>query len=337
MVSVVERQSQTRPTFFQVCRCNYFPLNTDSSWSKTKLLATALGLLGSFFAVELTIGFWSNSLSLLADAGHMLLDMAALGLTLAATWLAQQPARGRATFGYQRAEVLAALINGVSLVAIALFVTWEAIDRLHAPEPILVLPMLVGSGLGLVVNSFNILLLHQHSQNDLNLRGAFLHAVADAASSVSVIVAAVTVYFWHWLWVDAAASLLVAGFTALSALPLIKSSLEVLMEYAPQTVDPIAIEAALGAFASVDRVEKLHIWTVTSGQTLLCAELTVETIDLKARDRLLKDLQLHLKQAFDIEESVLQLVSRQPAPLHPLFTQNFSAMFPGKHGDLECL
>jgi cobalt-zinc-cadmium efflux system protein len=143
------------------------------------------------------------------------LDIATLGLTLLARWLAMRPANGQATFGYRRVEILAALLNGLSLLAIAALITWEAMARFQAPEPVLGLPMLITAAMGLIVNSLNITLLHQHSHDDLNLRGAFLHVVADAVSSVGVILAALAVYFFNWLWIDAAASLLVAGLTGL--------------------------------------------------------------------------------------------------------------------------
>ena len=338
MVSVAQGQ-KIRPTAMDSCRCGYPHLEEDGgdNQKKMRLLGVALGLLASFFVFELAVGFWSHSLSLLADAGHMLSDVAALGLTLAAAWLARRPASGRATFGYQRAEVLAALVNGISLVAIALFVTGEAIDRLRHPEPLLVTPMLLGAGLGLIVNSLNLLLLHQHSHQDLNMRGAFLHVVADVASSIGVILAALAAYCWSWVWVDAAAGLLVAGFTGISALPLIKNSVEVLMEYAPKGLEPATVEAALTSFDGVKQVTKLYLWTLTSGQVILCAHLTVELLSAEERDRLSQDLQSYLYQEFEIRESLLQLSNSPVAgsQLHPLFNQSLTSLFAGQHGDLD--
>jgi cobalt-zinc-cadmium efflux system protein len=337
MVSVAQGQ-KIRPTAIDSCRCGYPHLEEEGdSQKKIKLLVVVLGLLAGFFVFELAVGFWSHSLSLLADAGHMLSDVAALGLTLAATWLARKPASGRATFGYRRAEVLAALVNGISLVAIALFVTAEAIDRLRHPEPLLVVPMLVGAGLGLVINSLNLSLLHQHSHQDLNMRGALLHIVADIASSIGVIFAALAVYCWNWVWIDAAAGLLVAAFTGLSAIPLIKSSVEVLMEYAPKGLEPSTVEAALMSFDGVEQVTKLYIWTLTSGQVMLCAHLTVNLPSLEERDRLSQDLQSYLYQEFDVREAVLQLSAAPVAnfQLHPLFNQSLTSLFAGQHGDLN--
>jgi cobalt-zinc-cadmium efflux system protein len=335
MGSVAQGQ-RVRPTAVADCRCGYPHLEEGSDdQKKIELLGVVLGLLAGFFVFELAVGFWSHSLSLLADAGHMLSDVGALGLTLTAAWLARKPASGRATFGYQRVEVLAALVNGISLVAIALFVTCEAIDRLRHPEPLLVVPMLVGAGFGLVINSLNLSLLHQHSHHDLNMRGALLHIVADIASSVGVILAALAVYCWNWVWLDAAAGLLVAAFTGLSAIPLIKSSVEVLMEYAPKGLEPTTVEAALTSFEGVEQVTKLYIWTLTSGQVMLCAHLTVSLPSVEERDRLSQDLQSYLYQEFAIREAVLQLSTASVAnfQLHPLFNQSLMSLFAGQHGD----
>jgi cobalt-zinc-cadmium efflux system protein len=296
-----------------------------------------LGLLIGFFIAELGTGLWSHSLSLLADAGHLLSDVATLGLTLLASWLAVRPAGGQATFGYRRVEILAALVNGFSLLAIATLIAWEAMARFQAPEPVLGLPMLIGATTGLLVNSLNITLLHQHSHNDLNLRGAFLHVVADAVSSVGVILAALAVYFLDWLWIDPAASLLVAGLTGLSAIPLVRESLEILMEYAPRSIDPAEVVASLKSFSAVDRVEKLHIWTITSSQVMLCAELIVESLNAEERERLLRQLQEHLNQEFGIDESILQMTSsdRIPVALHPLLSNNLVSLLSSRYGTAE--
>ena len=287
---------------------------------KTQTLWVTLGLLISFCITELGISLWSHSLSLLADAGHLMTDVAALGLTLLASWLAARPAAGQATFGYFRVEMLAALVNGLSLLAIAVLIAWEAIGRFQAPEPILGLPMLMGAVIGLLVNSLNVTLLHQHSHDDLNLKGAFLHVLADVVSSIGVILAALAVYFWNWLWVDAGASLLVAGLTGFSAIPLIGESLEILMEYAPRSINPSQVSAALQSFSGVDRVESLNIWTITSGQVMLVAHLIV-SLNAKQRDQLLQQIQAHLNQEFGINQPILQMTSRndKESSLHPLF------------------
>lgn len=283
------------------------------------------------------MGLSSHSLSLLADAGHLLSDVGALGLTLIASWFAQRPAQGRATFGHWRIEVLAALVNGVGLLIIATLIAGEAIDRFQSPQPVLNLPLLLGAGLGLIVNSLNLLLLHKHSQKDLNLRGAFLHVAADAASSVSILITAIVIANWQWFWIDAAGSLLIACLTGLSAIPLIWNSLEILLNYAPRSIDPTEVEAALAAFSGVRQVQKLRIWAISSNQVALSAHLLVESTDSQTRDRLLWQLEASLSETFGIQESTLQLTSREMSSslnLHPLLNRSLvsylnEASYPG--------
>lgn len=320
------------------CACANLPdVSVTQPSQKTKLLWIALGLLTIFLVAEWSTGLWSHSLSLQADAGHMLSDVAALGLTLLASWLAQSPAAGQATFGHRRVEILAALANGIGLLVLSALIAWEAINRFQVPEPVLGLPMLIVASVGLVINTLNINLLHQHSHDDLNLRGAFLHLVADAASSVGIILAALAVHFLNWLWADAAVSLLVACLTGVSAIPLVQESIAVLMEYAPKSIDLAQVEAVLKSFAAVCEVEKLYIWTIGSGQVVLSAHITVESLDAEARDRLVRQLQAHLKSEYGIQESILQLTSRKAreSALHPLFSQSLIALFSGIHGDSE--
>ncbi|MBD2019744.1 cation transporter, partial [Leptolyngbya sp. FACHB-36] len=286
------------------CDCCELPvplrqLSQQNAWR----LWLVLGLLISLWFAELGMGLWSHSLSLFADAGHLLSDVGALGLTLVASWLARRPAEGRATFGHGRTEVLAALANGVGLLAIASFIAWEAVDRFQAPEPVLSLPLLLGALLGLSVNGLNITLLHKHSQDDLNFQGAFLHVLADTASSVGILVAAIVIYALHWSWVDPAISLLIACLAALSSIPLLRSSLEILMNYAPRSLDPAEVEATLQGFPGVRRVDKLHVWTIAPRQVVLSAHLVVDLPTVQERDRLLRQLELELSQTFGIQET----------------------------------
>lgn len=209
------------------------------SQAKQTQLTIALLLIASFAAAELAVGLTSGSLALVAEAGHMAADSLALVLALVATRLAQRPrhsvlsdslagilakltpqAQPQAAW-----ETWAALVNGLGLIAIALWIGWEAIQRLHAPpDAIASLPMLVTAGVGLAVNSVNIALLHRDSNHDLNLRGALLHVLADAMSCIGVILAAIAVSTLHWLWADGAISLVVAGIILLGAIPLVVQS-----------------------------------------------------------------------------------------------------------------
>lgn len=282
-----------------------------SSQLKMRLLWIVLGLRSSLFLFVLMIGFWTHSLSLLASSGDMFSDMVALSLTLGATTLAQRPATKTATFGYRRIEILVALLNGLGILAIAALTTWEAINHFQEPDSIRGLPMLITAGVSLVLNSIIIRLLHDESSHDLNLKGAFLRILADATGSIGVILAALGIYYFNWLWADAVASLLVAAFLCISAVPLVMDSLRILLEFAPDSIDVTAIEAALHSFPEVCQVEKLHVWTITSDQIALNAHLGVKLMTTEKRDQLLKQLQTYLNQEFGIHELTLQLTAFQ--------------------------
>ncbi|MFW9258770.1 cation diffusion facilitator family transporter [Nostoc sp. CALU 546] len=313
----------------QWCGCEDDSGKVFNNQQKSKVLWITVGLLAVFFIAEWSVGLWSKSLSLQADAGHILSDITALVISLLASFLAQQPAKKKATFGNQRIEVLAALLNGLSLLAIATFIIQEAIQRWQHPATILGLPMLGIAVLGLIVNLLNITLLHPHTHNDLNLRGALLHVIADTASSVGVIIAALAVHLWDWWWADVAISLVVAAFTGLSAFPLVQESLKIFLEYAPESIDPIEVEISLQSFPGVVQVEKLHIWTLSLNKVMLCANLTVECTTIQERDRLLTKLENHIRKTFNITEITLQLTScNKPStpPIHPLFNQDLILM-----------
>lgn len=193
---------------------------------KIKALQRALKWLSLFFCVELGVGLWIHSLSLVVDAGHMLLDFGALGLTLLATWFAQRSAINQTTQTHHRVEILAALGNGFSLLLLACWAMVEALLRLQHPAPdILSLPMLITAVIGLGINGCNAVWLHQHSHEDLNVKAAFLHILADAVSSVGVVLAAIAITWMHWLWIDGWIGLAIAGLIFCSTLPLIFQSL----------------------------------------------------------------------------------------------------------------
>lgn len=193
---------------------------------KLQLLWFVFSLRSSLFFIELGVGFWFGSLSLLAGSGHLFTDMLTLGLTLLAVWLTQHQSSGEANLRYQQVQVGVGLLNGLSLISLAVFTTLEAVKHLHHPEPISGLPTLIVAFLSLVINGLSVDLLHEHSHQDLNLRGVILHGIADASNSISVILATICVYFFNWLWADAVASLLLASFLSVSALFLIRDSLE---------------------------------------------------------------------------------------------------------------
>jgi cobalt-zinc-cadmium efflux system protein len=296
--------------------CNHGHI-ADRTVVKSRKLWIALVLISCFALTELVVGLFSHSLALLAESGHMVSDGLALGLALLANWIAQFPASSQATFGYRRVEILAALANGIGLISVATWIAWESIARLQAPSTeILSLPMLLTAIAALGVNSLNAFLLHDHSHQDLNLRGAFLHLVADAVSSVGVILAAIAVWTLHWNWADGVISLGVAGLIALSAIPLIRQSLHILLEKTPAHLDLRQIQLHLEEFEPVVAVDKLRLWTIALGQETLTAHLTVNLNQVEERDRLLYQIQASLQQRFGIQEVFLQVT----APLLPQLT-----------------
>jgi cobalt-zinc-cadmium efflux system protein len=328
MTIAAERSTGTSATDWHCNCCDMDRLATSHAGQSTQRLWLVVGLLILLWFAELGIGSWSHSLSLLADAGHLFADVGALLLTLAASWFARRPAAGRATFGHWRVELLAALANGFGLLAIAALIAWEAVERFHFPEPVLSLPLLLGAGLGLLVNGLNLKLLHKHSAHDLNLQGAFLHVVADVASSVGILVAAVVIYGLHWLWIDAVASLMIACLTGLSALPLLWNSLEVLLNYAPRSTDPALVREFLASVPGVCQVQKLHIWSIASNRVGLCAQLAINPLTAAERDRLQLQLHAELSQIFGIQDATVQLTNRYAIgleALQPLLTHRLQA------------
>jgi len=210
-------------------------LDSDCIQPKTSLLWMILGLRIALFSIELATAIWSHSLSLLAGAGHLFADLLTLGLTFIAAWVLQRQPLDRTAQTERRWKAWIGLINGISLGAIALLIALEAVKHLQTNESVASLPMLLVAGLSLAVNAFVVYLLYRHRDRDLNLRGVFLHGVADATSALSALVAASVMYWFDWLWTDAAASLFVVLVISLSALSLMKSAWHLLWQDASRS------------------------------------------------------------------------------------------------------
>lgn len=288
----------------------------DTPTHKIRSLWIALVLLVGFSVAELSVGLVSHSLALVAESGHMLSDGLALGLALIATWIARFPASSQATFGYRRIEILTALANGIGLGLVAVWIGWEALTRLHSPpDEILSLPMLITAAIGLGINTLNAFLLHADSHDDLNVRGAFLHMVADAFSSVGVILAAIAVWALGWNWADSVISVVVAVVIVAGVIPLIRQSLHILLEKAPTHLDVDQIQTHLASFAGVEAVTNLRVWSIALGQEALSAHLIVKLPQTESRDRLLRQMQTSLQQEFGIQEIFLQMTAPVSLPL----------------------
>jgi cobalt-zinc-cadmium efflux system protein len=241
----------------------------------TARLRVVLALTALFLVAEVVGGVLSNSLALLADAGHMLADVAALALTLFCAWIARQPAGAQRTFGYLRAEILAAFINGSVLLAISAAIAWEALQRLVRPEPVATGPMLLVAALGLGVNAVAAWLLHADAAHSLNVRGAYLHVVGDLLGSVATVAAALVMRWTGWAAADPVASVLTTLLIVRAAWALVRESVDVLLESAPKHVDPAAVRRRLEALPGVLGIHDLHVWTVAGGMISCTAHAVV--------------------------------------------------------------
>jgi len=273
--------------------------------TQRRRLAFVLVIAAGYMVAEIVGGLYTGSLALLADAGHMGTDVAALALSLFAIWLAQRPASVEQTFGYHRVEILAALANGVALIAVALFIVFEAIERLGAPGEILGLPMLVVAFGGLIVNLLGLYLLHGNHDDNLNMRGAWLHVLSDAMGSVGAITAGALVWGFGWYWADPIASILIAALVVHASWLLLKETVGVLMEAAPPGVDVDEIRQALEETEAVASVHDLHVWTITSGLVSLSCHVC-KSEELSSRE-ILTALQELLKRRFSIEHVTIQI------------------------------
>lgn len=268
-------------------------------------LKIALGLTAAYMFAEAIGGWLVNSLALLADAGHMLTDVAALSLTLAAIWFASRPATAKKTFGYYRLEILAAFVNGVALVLISLFVIYEAYERWSEPPEIRGAALTVIAIGGLLVNVVCAYLLHGDHQHDLNMRGAWLHVMGDVLGSVTAIVAGALIVAFGWVWADAVCSALISLIIIWGAWNLIRESVNVLLEGTPAHINLAAVEAEILATEGVSGVHDLHIWTITSGLEALSAH--VQHDEKIAPPELLKNLRRRLKDKFGIDHLTIQM------------------------------
>ncbi len=270
-----------------------------------KRLAVTLVLSGGYMAAEVVGGLLSNSLALLADAGHMLSDVAALGLSLFALWFASRPATPQRSFGYYRAEILAALVNGATLVAIAIFIVVEACGRFREPPEVQGAMMMGIAAGGLAVNLVGLWILNAGKSESLNVRGAWLHVLTDALGSVGAIAAGLLIWLLGWRWIDPAVSVLIALLVVYSSWSLLKESVAVLMEWAPRGIDVDGVHDVMLSVPGVAAVHDLHVWTIASGMNSLSAH--VETTEGASGRELLKALQGRLHERFGIEHATLQI------------------------------
>jgi cobalt-zinc-cadmium efflux system protein len=283
--------------------------------STQRRLALALGLAAVYLVAEIAGGLLTGSLALLADAGHMGSDVAALSLALFAAWVASHPADDRWTYGRSRAEILAALAQGVALVAVSLLIAFEAVERLRAPQPVAGAGMLAVATGGLFVNLTSLAILGDGHQHSLNLRAAWLHVFSDALGSVGAMLAGVCVWRLGWLWTDPAASLAISALVLVSAWKLIREAVDVLMEAAPRGLDVDGVRRGLGGLAGVRSVHDLHVWTLGHGRVALSCHLVVARVE--GSERLLTEAYTLLGNQHRIDHATIQVEPESLADASP--------------------
>lgn len=264
----------------------------------------AIALNVAFVIAEAAAGFFANSTALLADAGHNLSDVLGLVLAAAAAWLASRAASDRRTYGFGKATVLAALINGLVLVAATGAIAWEAARRFAAPEATHAELVIWVAAAGVLINGASALLFMRERKHDLNARGAFLHMAADAAVSVGVIISGLLTLQTNALWIDPAVSLVIVAVILAGTVGLLRESLDLTMDAAPRGIDVAAVRAHLAKLEGVTEVHDLHVWAMSASETALTAHLVRPE---GASDEFLCGAGAGLKSAFGIAHATLQV------------------------------
>ena len=279
--------------------------HAHSRRSNRRRLTAVLALTFAYMLAEAVGGFITNSLALLSDAGHMLADVASLVLALLALWFSARPVTPKKTYGYYRMEILAALANGAALVVISLLIAYEAFQRIKTPEAVRGFEvMLIATG-GLVVNGLSAVILHHASEENLNVRAAFLHVMGDVLGSVGAIVAGLLIWRWGWLIADPLISVAMCLLIIYSSWQLIRESVNILLEGTPSHINIRAVVEAMHEVPGVTNVHDLHVWTISSGLEALSAHVTLEpTVSQKMA---LDALQERLRAGFNIGHLTIQI------------------------------
>lgn len=278
-------------------------------------LLFVLVLTAAFTLVEFVGGWLSNSLALLADAGHMLSDVASIALSVFALWFARRPATAAKSYGYLRTEILAALANGVTLVVIAILILMHAVERLRTPEAVEGGLMLWVATGGLLVNIVAAALLHGSSGHSLNIRGAYLHVLGDMLGSVGAIAAALVILFTGWLPADPLISMAVAVLILAGSWRLVRESVDVLLEAVPRHIELRAVYRTICEIEGVEEIHDLHVWTLTSGMLAMSAHVIAQQHD---HADVLRAIHERMHDRFGIRHVTVQLESR---PVFPIRTR----------------
>ncbi|WP_174612796.1 cation diffusion facilitator family transporter [Virgibacillus ihumii] len=263
-----------------------------------KALMISFIIITAYMIIEAVGGFITNSLALLSDAGHMLSDSVSLGVGLIAFAMGEKVANYSKTYGYKRFEILAAFFNGVTLMAIALYIFYEAFQRFTSPHEVASVGMLIIAIIGLIVNIVVAwILMRGDTDENLNLRAAFLHVLGDLLGSVGAIVAALLIMFFNWGWADPLASIIVAALVLISGWKVTKDAVHVLMEGTPKNVELDEVINTIENVQGVHGIHDLHVWSITSGQNALSCHAVVDgSLNIKESQNLLRYIEEQLEQ-----------------------------------------
>ena len=276
--------------------------SSSNSWRR---LNVVLFLTALYMVAEVVGAWWTGSLALLADAGHMFADVAALILALSAVWFGARPANPKKTFGYHRLEIIAALVNGVALVVMSLLIFYGAYERWIEPPVVRSGPMMLVAAGGLAINLICAWILHGRHDVDLNIRGAWMHVMGDALGSVAAILAGACMALFGWYQADAAFSVVIGLLIIWGAVRLIRESTNVLLEGTPAHINLAAVEDAILATDGVANVHDLHVWTITSGREALSAHV-IHAQSISQPD-LLRELRTKLHDRFGVDHLTIQM------------------------------
>jgi len=273
----------------------------------TRPLKITLVLVLVIMVAEVIGGLLSNSLALLSDAGHMLTDALALGLSLFAMNLARRPATATRTYGYHRAEIMAALVNGTVLVLVSVFIFYEAYQRFNTLPAVKSPLMLAVAVIGLVANLISMFLLKRGSQKSINIKAAFWHIIGDTLSSVGVIIAGVIIFFTGWYIADPILAVVIGIVILWGAVRIVRESVDILLESVPPHVEIEKVSAAVKAVPGVADLHDIHIWTITSGIYALSAHLSIADQTVSQSCDIVTKVNQVLAENFNITHTTLQL------------------------------
>jgi len=269
-------------------------------------LKLALVITSVFLAAEFAGALYTNSLALLADSGHMVTDVAALSLSLAASWFSTRRATPQKTFGFYRIEILAALMNGVFLILMALYIFYEAWDRLRNPAEVKAGWMLVVAIFGLLANLLSAYLLSRNHKENLNVRGAFFHVIGDAIGSVGAVIASLGILIWGYQMADPIISAIVGILILFSSWILIRDAVDILLEGTPAHVNIVNLQEQLKEIPGVSSVHDLHVWTLTSGMIAMSSHVVMADNDFN-RGAVLAEVRALARERFKIDHTTVQI------------------------------